>query len=104
MSILRSASSDPADIPPLAMRILAADSGQSDIGTPSHSECGMTRAEAAHAGMLEALRGDAWVRMRLDGAGFDVIGREPGEPVSVSRSRDAVGFQRAANDAFGCKG
>jgi hypothetical protein len=56
--------------------------------------------------MLEALRGDAWVRARLQDSGFDAAAHATGEPTCVCRSLDASGangFQPAANDASRCE-
>lgn len=107
MSSLRSAWSDPADTPPVALRIVTAASAPPGAGTPSHSGCPVTRAEAAHARMLEALYGDVWVRVRLDGTGFDATVREMDERTCVCRSLGAAGasgFESAANDASRCEG
>lgn len=108
MSSLCSACSDPADTPPVALHIVNAASAMPGVRVRDHSGCPVTpRAEAAHARMLEALCGDAWVRMRLEGAGFDAAAREMDEKACVCRSLDATstsGFQPAANDASRCGG
>ncbi len=69
MSSLRSAGFDQAGNASGTLRIVA--SAMSGAGVRSRSGCPTTRAEAAHARMLEALRGDAWVRARLRDSGFD---------------------------------
>lgn len=95
MSSLRSACSGPAELPPAILHIVTAASAPPLAGSP------VTRAEAAHARMLEALRGDAWVRMRLESAGLDASTHESGDRGCVCRSFDAAGasgLQPAAND------
>ncbi len=104
MSSLRSAGFDQAGNASGTLRIVA--SAMSGAGVRSRSGCPMTRAEAAHARMLEALRGGAWVRARLRDSGFDAAARATGEPPCVCRSLDAPGangFQPAANYASRCK-
>jgi hypothetical protein len=102
MSSLRSVCSGPAKFAPAILHIVAAASAPPVAGVRRHSACPVTRAEAAHARMLEALRDDFWVRMRLESAGFDDSELESGERGCVCRSFDAAGassLHPAANDA-----
>jgi hypothetical protein len=89
---------------PVTLRIVA--SAMPSAGVSSHAGCPGNRAEAAHVRMLEALCGDAWVRVRLEGTGLDVTACAMGDQGSAFGSLGAASasrFEPAANDASRCE-